>query len=126
MSACLTTFVAAVLHDTVEHTGTTTAEVEALFGTEVGALVAEATDDKNLPKAERKRLKTEQVLSLSHQAKEIKIADKISNILDITHNPQADWSPKRKREYLKWADQIVAGCRGPEIQVHGAKLTRPP
>ena len=42
MSACLTTLVAAVLHDAVEDTGTTPAGVEALFG-------AEVTDDKSLP-----------------------------------------------------------------------------
>ena len=89
----LTTLVAAVLHDTVEETGTTLAEVEALFGAEVRALVAEVTDDKSLPKAERKRLQIEHAPNLSHHAKEIKIADKISNILEITHNPPADWPP---------------------------------
>ena len=108
----LSTLVAAVLHDTVEDTETTPEEVEALFGAEVRALVAEVTDDKSLPKAERKRLQIEHAPSLSPHAKEIKIADKISNVLDITHNPPAGWSPKRKREYLEWADKVVAGCRG--------------
>jgi guanosine-3',5'-bis(diphosphate) 3'-pyrophosphohydrolase len=108
----LTTLVAAVLHDTVEDTETSPEEVEALFGPEVRALVAELTDDKGLPKAERKRLQIEHAPSLSRRAKEIKIADKISNVLDITHNPPAGWSPKRKREYLNWADRVVAGCRG--------------
>ena len=27
-------------------------------------------------------------------------------------NPPAGWSPKRKREYLKWAKKVVTGCRG--------------
>jgi guanosine-3',5'-bis(diphosphate) 3'-pyrophosphohydrolase len=108
----LTTLVAALLHDTVEETGTTLAEVEALFGAEVRALVAEVTDDKSLPKVERKRLQIEHAPNLSHHAKEIKIADKISNILEITHNPPADWSPENKREYIEWADKVVAGCRG--------------
>ena len=110
--ADLATLVAAVLHDTVEDTETTPAEVEALFGAEVRALVAEVTDDMSLPDAERKRLQIEHAPRLSPRAKEIKIADKISNVLDITHNPPAGWSPKRKREYLEWADQVVAGCRG--------------
>ena len=51
------------------------------------------TDDKSLPKGERKRLQIEHAPSLSRHAKEIKIADKISNILDITHNPPAGWPP---------------------------------
>ena len=108
----LATLIAAVLHDTVEDTETTPEEIEALFGPEVEVLVAEMTDDKSLPKAERKRLQIEHAPGLSSHAKEIKIADKISNILGITHNPPAGWSPKRKREYLEWADEVVDGCRG--------------
>ena len=104
--------VAALLHDTVEDTGTTPEQVEALFGTEVRDLVKEMTDEKGLPKAERKRLQIEHAPNLSRRAKEIKIADKISNILDITHNPPAKWSSERKREYLEWAGKVVEGCRG--------------
>ena len=52
---------AAVLHDTVEDTDTTLDEIEEIFGGEVRRIVDEVTDDKSLPKAERKRL---QVLSI--------------------------------------------------------------
>ena len=44
--------VAAILHDTVEDTGTTFAELEARFGNDVVGLVREVTDDKSLPKGE--------------------------------------------------------------------------
>src|SRR5512147_1303605 len=47
--------IAGVLHDTIEDTATSRAELEQAFGPEVAALVAEVTDDKSLPKAERKR-----------------------------------------------------------------------
>ena len=47
---------AAVLHDTVEDTDTTLDEIEEVFGLEVRRIVDEVTDDKSLPKAERKRL----------------------------------------------------------------------
>ena len=47
---------AAVLHDTVEDTDTTLDEIEGVFGLEVRRIVDEVTDDKSLPKAERKRL----------------------------------------------------------------------
>src|SRR6266487_815071 len=40
------TLLAALLHDTVEDTGTTLQELEHLFGTEVAALVGEMSDDK--------------------------------------------------------------------------------
>src|SRR4051794_29805879 len=73
----LTTLQAAVLHDTIEDTQTSPEELEALFGSEVRGLVEEMTDDKRLPKAERKRLQTERAPRLSNRAKQIKIADKI-------------------------------------------------
>ena len=45
-----------MLHDTVEDTDTTLDEIEEVFGAEVRRIVDEVTDDKSLPKAERKRL----------------------------------------------------------------------
>src|ERR1041385_3192371 len=50
---------AAMLHDTVEDTTTTPAEIEEHFGQVVRSLVQEVTDDKSLPKSERKRLQIE-------------------------------------------------------------------
>ncbi|CAM9332793.1 unnamed protein product [Lampetra planeri] len=44
---------AALLHDTVEDTDTTPAELEAKFGAIVARIVQEVTDDKSLPKQER-------------------------------------------------------------------------
>src|SRR5438876_4268548 len=42
------TLQAAILHDTIEDTTTTTDELESHFGTEVRRLVEEVTDDKSL------------------------------------------------------------------------------
>ena len=103
---------AAILHDTVEDTETTPEEIEQLFGPEVRRIVAEVTDDKSLPKAERKQRQVEHAPHLSAQAKQLKIADKTANVQNITSSPPADWSLERKRDYLDWADQVVAGCRG--------------
>lgn len=103
---------AALLHDTIEDTETTADELEHHFGSEVRNLVLEVTDDKNLPKQERKRLQVEHTKYISDRAKQIKLADKISNIVDITHSPPAKWSAERKLEYLSWSEQVVAGCRG--------------
>lgn len=103
---------AAILHDTVEDTTTTPEEIESLFGTQVRDLVMEVSDDKSLPKAERKRL---QIVHASHQsdlAKQLKLADKICNIRDIIFHPPADWSEERRVEYVAWASAVVAGLRG--------------
>src|SRR5262245_40101746 len=46
---------AAALHDTIEDTETTGEELEREFGSAIASIVAEMTDDKSLPKLERKR-----------------------------------------------------------------------
>jgi guanosine-3',5'-bis(diphosphate) 3'-pyrophosphohydrolase len=103
---------AAILHDTVEDTGTSLDELEKLFGSEVSTLVAELTDDKSLPKQERKRLQIEHASQLSEGAKPIKLADKISNIREVIENPPVHWSLERRREYLVWAAEVVSRLRG--------------
>ena len=105
------TLLAALLHDTVEDTGTTLQELEQLFGTEVAALVGEMSDDKSLPKETRKQLQVEHAPGASPKAKRLKIADKICNIRDVAENPPAGWSLDRRREYLDWTERVVAGCR---------------
>jgi GTP diphosphokinase / guanosine-3',5'-bis(diphosphate) 3'-diphosphatase len=104
--------VAALLHDTLEDTDTKPEEIASLFGNDVLSLVQEVTDDKSLPKAERKRL---QIMNAPHKslgAKQIKLGDKISNLLDIISSPPADWSLERRIEYLDWAEKVVQGLRG--------------
>jgi GTP diphosphokinase / guanosine-3',5'-bis(diphosphate) 3'-diphosphatase len=111
---------AALLHDTVEDTGTTREDLEARFGPAVAGIVMELTDDKSLPKAERKRLQVEHAPHLSDGAKIVKIADKISNITDILERPPKDWSEQRRREYVEWGVSVVAGLRGvnPALEDH--------
>ena len=106
------TLLAAALHDTVEDTQTTFEELEEHFGPEVAGLVRELTDDKSASKKERKRLQIEHAPQASSRAKQLKIADKICNIRDITVSPPADWPLQRRREYLTWSERVVAGCRG--------------
>lgn len=103
---------AALLHDTVEDTDTSLDELQREFGAEIAAIVAEVTDDKSLPKQERKRLQVSKAGSKSNAAKLVKLADKISNLRNITSSPPADWVTDRKSEYFDWAADVVAGLRG--------------
>lgn len=104
--------VAAILHDTIEDTDAKPEDVRTEFGEEVLALVMEVTDDKSLPKATRKQLQVEHAPQKSYRAKLLKIADKISNVGDIISTPPRDWSLERRKEYLLWTEQVVAGLRG--------------
>jgi guanosine-3',5'-bis(diphosphate) 3'-pyrophosphohydrolase len=100
---------AALLHDTVEDTETTPEELQELFGADVAGVVVEVTDDKSLPKAERKQLQIEHAAHISERAKLVKLADKIANIRDVADAPPAGWSLERRREYFDWAKQVVDG-----------------
>jgi (p)ppGpp synthase/HD superfamily hydrolase len=87
----------AILHDTIEDTETTLEELEEVFGAEVRRVVEEVTDNKKLQKEARKQLQIDHAYHLSERAKQIKIADKISNVLGVTQKPPADglWSDGR-------------------------------
>jgi GTP diphosphokinase / guanosine-3',5'-bis(diphosphate) 3'-diphosphatase len=105
---------AALLHDTVEDVGVTKDELVAAFGQDVADLVLELTDDKSLPKQERKRLQIVNAPRKSVRAQVIKLADKISNLRAILASPPADWSLERRREYFAWARQVVDALSAPD------------
>jgi len=102
----------ALLHDTVEDTETTPAELREVFGDRIAGIVEEVTDDKNLPKAERKRLQVERAAHISREAKLVKLADKICNVRDVANQPPAKWDLTRRREYFEWAKAVVDQMRG--------------
>jgi GTP diphosphokinase / guanosine-3',5'-bis(diphosphate) 3'-diphosphatase len=102
--------VAALLHDTIEDTETTQAELEGVFGVEVPHVVMEVTDDKSLSKADRKRLQIEHAGHISDRAKLVELADKIANIRDVAASPPAEWSLERRREYFDSLTSAGAGA----------------
>jgi GTP diphosphokinase / guanosine-3',5'-bis(diphosphate) 3'-diphosphatase len=108
---------AALLHDTVEDTETTEAELVERFGAKIASIVMEVTDDKSLEKAERKRLQVEHAPHLSREAKLVKLADKISNVRDVASAPPSDWPLERRREYFDWARRVVDGLRGVDARL---------
>jgi GTP diphosphokinase / guanosine-3',5'-bis(diphosphate) 3'-diphosphatase len=107
-----TLLAAAVLHDTLEDTETTYEELRERFGRAVAAVVLEVTDDKTLPKEERKRLQIEHAAHISRRARLVKLADKICNVRDVAANPPHGWPLERRREYFDWAKQVVDRMRG--------------
>ena len=61
--------------------------IEAAFGAEVAGIVAEVSDDKSLPKEVRKGLQCAMRPKASDAAKQLKLADKISNLRAIAASP---------------------------------------
>lgn len=102
---------AAILHDTVEDTATTMDELRHHFGERVAGIVAEVSDDKSLPKVERKRLQIEHAAHASFEAKLVKMADKISNLSSLSSDPPTTWSPEVVKGYVIWSFRVVESIR---------------
>ncbi|NXN85886.1 MESH1 pyrophosphohydrolase, partial [Bombycilla garrulus] len=104
----------------IEDTDTTFSEIEERFGAEVRRVVEEVTDDKSLPKMERKRLQIERAPGCSRRAKLVKLADKLDNLRDLNRCTPRGWSAERVQEYFRWAALVVSGLRGTSAALEGA------
>ncbi|KAL0227567.1 hypothetical protein RCL1_003711 [Eukaryota sp. TZLM3-RCL] len=104
---------AALLHDTIEDTDCSFDELVTSFGSKIASIVMECTDDKNLPKSERKRLQIETASKKSTEAKLVKLADKLSNLRSIVAGdyPQ-NWPLERILEYFSWAKRVTDNLKG--------------
>ncbi len=103
---------AALLHDSIEDKGITPEVIASEYGQQVADIVMEVSDDKALPKDERKRRQVDNAGKKSYKAKLVKLADKTSNLRAIASSPAADWSVERRLEYIEWAKSVVEGLRG--------------
>jgi GTP diphosphokinase / guanosine-3',5'-bis(diphosphate) 3'-diphosphatase len=103
---------AALLHDTIEDTTATEEELRVRFGDEVTAVVLQVTDDKTLPKPDRKQAQIDHAPHLSDRAAQLKLADKTCNLRSLRHAPPAGWPPERLHAYVAWAEAVVAPFHG--------------
>ena len=99
--------IGALLHDTLEDTQTTFEEIEQRFGIRAANFIREVTDDKSLPKETRKHLQVEHAPEKSAGAAQIKLADKLYNLSDLTKAPPRDWEIERIDAYFQWAQSVV-------------------
>ena len=113
----INTICAALLHDTVEDTETTPDELTEAFGIDISKIVLEVTDDKSLSKEARKQAQIDHAAHLSKQARAVKLADKISNLRDVTANPPQDWSLERRQQYFDWAKDVIDGLRDDWVEL---------
>ena len=115
--------IAAVLHDTIEDTATTRAELAAAYGPVELGYVFDVTDDKSLPSERRKLLQIEHAPQKSRARRLVKLADKISNVGDLGHSPPVGWSLERVGRYLDWAEKVVGGL--PKVNAAARIAVRP-
>lgn len=104
---------AALLHDTIEDTPTTLADLEREFGIAVSYLVNQVTDvsrpsDGN--RAKRKRMDRDHLAIASAEAQTIKIADIISNTASIVER-DPDFAKVYLREKAELLPVLTKGDR---------------
>jgi len=104
--------IAGLLHDCIEDQAVTYDDLVTLFGADIAGLVRDVTDDKALPKVDRKRLQIEQSPHKCDRAKMLKIADKTANLLALAVSPPSGWNTQSVHDYYAWAYAVVEGCRG--------------
>ena len=104
---------AAWLHDTVEDSVTTVAEIEQLFGVAVASMVAEVTDDLTLSKDDQRAAQIASAPHKSPGAALIKAADQMSNMRGLVASPP-EWPQERRAAYIAKARAVVAGLTIPQ------------
>lgn len=97
----------AILHDVLEDTQTSINELSLLFNDNIVNGVIQMSDNKTLPKSERKLLQIQHSKDLPYKVQLVKIADKISNIRNISNNSPKDWDIERTISFVLWCKAVV-------------------
>lgn len=108
------TLIAAVLHDCIEEAVVKTEQIKEMFGEEVVSIVRDLTREepsgdalKELSKHELYALRNELMLQgirkMSPEAKQIKLADRLSNFIEASRVR----SPKKLARYIVQTEQIL-------------------
>ncbi len=96
---------AALLHDTIEDTNTDYDELHEQFGERVASLVSALTKNMSMPSAHREDQYDQQLAKAPWEARLIKLADVLDNIVDAT-NPRM---VEKAHEKVERALALVAG-----------------
>jgi len=107
----------ALLHDTIEDTETEPEELQDEFGVEIKDIVMDVTDDTSLHRHQRKQAQIDHAPHISREAKLVKLADKISNLRDVSSNPPPSWSLDRRQQYFEWAKKVIDQLQGTDAQL---------
>ena len=95
--------IAALCHDLIEDTKTTFEEISNQFGEEVALIVSELSKPKDKSKEEW----IKSFDKVSNEAKIIKMADRIDNLMDM---PSSIWTREKQIHYAQQGELILNYC----------------
>lgn len=104
-----------LLHDTVEDTKTTVAEIRVRFGEEVADGVDGLTDPpeyKGMPTLERKTLQAERLRGKGARVLLCKEADGTSNLRSVAKDPPKKWDRQKCLDYIEGVRRVSVHCLG--------------
>ena len=97
--------IAALYHDLLEDTDITLKEIEDLFGKKVGEIIVELTKPEGT-KGRKKDEWLKKFVNSSNNAKIIKLADRIDNLMDM----RDVWDAEKQKSYADQAKIILKSC----------------
>jgi guanosine-3',5'-bis(diphosphate) 3'-pyrophosphohydrolase len=92
-----------LFHDLVEDTDTSLNEIGKKFGKEVASIINEVS----IPIKTEKTKHLKGLKNASFEAKIIKLADRLDNLLDL---PLAIWTREQQKSYAEQAKIILESC----------------
>ena len=104
--------IAAVLHDSLEDTSATFAELSEMFGERVAITVSELTNDPDLDTEANKRRQVEHAPDMTMDAQLVKLADRINNLWDLNRCPPEAWSAEKVDSYFVWGLKLARAVKG--------------
>lgn len=107
----------ALLHDTLEDTSTTRAELEERFGVAIASGVQALTKDSALAKPQRMADSLRRIRACPHAVWLVKLADRITNLAQ----PPRSWPAEKRRAYRDEA-RTIADALGEASAVLEARL----
>lgn len=110
---------AAMLHDMLQFGAVTESDIASVFGSEVGCIVAEVTDNPRLSRSTQKALRMTIAPNMSRRAKLLKLAQLVASVRNLaTPTPPAPWDEKQRNDYFDWVEKFSAatGVQNPTLQ----------
>ena len=98
----------ALLHDTIEDTATTRAELEERFGTDIADAVWALTDDPKLLKDYRLTDSLAKIRQCRKEVWAVKLADRITNL----QKPPRGWGKSHITEFYYDSKQVLEALQG--------------
>lgn len=97
----------AILHDTIEDTSTTYAEINTKYGKEIADGVLALSKNETLEKSKQMEDSLARILTQKNEVAVVKLADRTFNMREAPES----WSTEKKQRYLLEAELVLANLK---------------